>query len=227
MELIFTSRNRLFFETFKKIFCSENDSIIFYDEIVNLASDLMSGKVSPRIILVDGFYFLPFKKFIFRFLNDFEREIPTIFLDGEVPKEKRAARWLSEIELCFDNPSYHHLIPVLEKIEKIICLPACVKAIEAGSKKILKKTEKLDLRQKILLAPINHLLYKFFFKNRRRIVYLDEIAEILNLKTNDEKNRKNTVYAYVSRFRKSIADLDCQYELLRICKGGYQLVLKN
>lgn len=227
MELIFTSRNRLFFEAFKKIFCSENDSIIFYDEIVNLASDLMSGKVSPRIILVDGFYFLPFKKFIFRFLNDFEREIPTIFLDGEVPKEKRAARWLSEIELCFDNPSYHHLIPVLEKIEKIICLPACVKAIEAGSKKILKKTEKLDLRQKILLAPINHLLYKFFFKNRRRIVYLDEIAEILNLKPNDEKNRKNTVYAYVSRFRKSIADLDCQYELLRICKGGYQLVLKN
>lgn len=227
MELIFTSRNKLFFEAFKKIFCSENDSVIFYDEIVDLASDLMAGKVSPRIILVDGYYFLSFKKFIFRFLNDFEREIPAIFLDGDVPKKKRAARWLSEIELCFDNPTYHHLIPVLEKIEKIIELPACVKAMEAGREKIQKKKSQLKLRPRIFLAPTNHLLYDYFLKNRRRIVYLEEIAEILKLKSNDEKILKNTVYAYISRFRKSISSADCRYELLRICKGGYQLVLKN
>lgn len=227
MNFIFTSRNRSFFEAFSRIFCSDEDKINFYYEIVELSSDLLSGKISPDIIIVDGFYFLQFKNFIFRFLNDFEREIPTIFLDENVPKQARAAKWLSEIELCFDRPSYHHLIPVLEKIERIIDLPACKVAIENGREKLKEKSEFFRLNAKFLLAPVNYLLYEYFFKNRKRVVYLDEIAEILKLQKDDEKDLKNEVYAYVSRFRKSIADSDCHYELLRICKGGYQLVLKN
>lgn len=82
------------------------------------------------------------------------------------------------------------------------------------------------LKPKIMLTPVNNLLYDFFFKNRRRIVYIEEIAEILKIQIANEieRERKNGVYAYVSRFRKSISKIECSYELLRICRGGYQLV---
>lgn len=225
MDFVFTSRNKRFFDSFSKILCSENDSIIFYYEIVELSSDLITKKISPDIIIIDGFYFLQFKNFIFRFLNDFKREIPAIFIDSSVSKKLRVARWLSEIELCFDNPTYHYLIPVLEKIDKILELPVCKNAISTGNEKNLKSS-KIPLKQKFLLTPVNHLLYEFFFKNRRRVVFLDEIADILKLHQN-EKKLVNKVYAYISRFRKSIKQTNCRYELLRICKGGYQFVLKN
>lgn len=225
MNLVFTSRNSQFCVVFSGIFCSEGDSIVFYDEITELSADLISQEISPDLIIIDGVYFIRFKDFIFRILKDFDREIPALFLDSDVPKNSRTAKWLSEIEFCFENPSYQHLIPVLEKINKILELPVCKKTL----KKIKNKKRRLiiPIKTKFILSPINHLLYEYFFKNRKRIVYLDEIAEILKIHRTKKKNSKNDVYSYVSRFRKSIASANCCYELLRICKGGYQLVLKR
>ncbi len=286
MKFIFASENRLFYKAFCRILCSEEDESVFYENISDFVSDFLSGKVLPDFVIIDGHYFSRFKNFIFRLLRDFDREIPAVFLDGDVPKSLRTAKWLSEIELCFDKPGCHHLIPALEKINRILDLPVCRNAIrnavqdviqnppqdtiqnpvqnetkikklnieklaafkdsgnpnanikepesnikksESDIKESKKLHEKLLLKPKIMLTPVNNLLYDFFFKNRRRIVYIEEIAEILKIQfENDvERGQRNGVYAYVSRFRKSISQIKCSYELLRICRGGYQLVPKS
>lgn len=227
MELIFTSRNRSFFESFSKIFCSGSDSIVFYDEILELFIDLISRKISADIIIIDGIYFINFKNFTFCLLKDFENKIPAVFIDLKILKKLRVAKWISEIELCFDSPTQHNLIPLLEKINRIIDLPACAKTLNFNKNKKMENRIELPLKSKILLSPVNYQLYDYFFKNRKKIVYLDEIAEILKIRNNIGKKFQNKIYAYISNFRKSIAGANCRYELLRICKGGYQLVLKR
>ncbi len=245
MKFVFASENRLFYKAFCGILCSEADESVFYENIPDFVTDFLSGKILPDFVIIDGKYFSRFKNFIFRFLRDFDREIPAVFLDGDVPKSLRTAKWLSEIELCFDKPGCHNLIPYLEKISRILDLPICQNAIHnpiqtafcdenknaiqnepKSESNIQKSDEKPLLKPKIMLTPVNNLLYDFFFKNRRRIVYIEEIAEILKIqiKNEIERERKNGVYAYVSRFRKSISKIECSYELLRICRGGYQLV---
>lgn len=227
MELIFTSRNRSLYEAFSKIFCSENDYVAFYDDMVEFSADFIAKRFSPAIIIIDSLYFGRFKNFVFRLLNDSRQKIPAIFIDDKIPSNVRAAKWLSEIELFFDNPNYQNVIPLLEKVSRILDLPACKKARALADDENRKNPMEIPLRKKFLLTPVNHLLYEYFFKNRRRIVYLDEIAEILKVNKNDNKTLRNGIYAYVSRFRKSIALTNCQYELVRICKGGYQFMLKN
>ena len=282
MKFVFASENLLFYRAFCGILCSEADESVFYENISDFVTDFLSGKILPDFVIIDGKYFSRFKNFIFRLLRDFDREIPAVFLDGDVPKSLRTAKWLSEIELCFDKPACQNLIPYLEKINKILDLPICRNAIqnseqnpiqnetkikesnienpnadtkesesdineqksdkkesnieknESGGNESEQKSEsniqKSDkkplLKPKIMLTPVNNLLYDFFFKNRRRIVYIEEIAEILKIQIANEieRERKNGVYAYVSRFRKSISKIECSYELLRICRGGYQLV---
>lgn len=229
MKFVFASENRLFYKAFCGILCSEEDESVFYENIPDFVTDFLSGKILLDFVIIDGKYFSRFKNFIFRLLRDFDREIPAVFLDGDVPKSLRTAKWLSEIELCFDKPACHNLIPYLEKINRILDLPICRNAIQNEPKSesnIKKSDEKPLLKPKIMLTPVNNLLYDFFFKNRRRIVYIEEIAEILKIQIENEieRERKNGVYAYVSRFRKSISKIECSYELLRICRGGYQLV---
>ena len=286
MKFVFASENRLFYKAFCGILCSEADESVFYENIPDFVTDFLSGKILPDFVIIDGKYFSRFKNFIFRLLRDFDREIPAVFLDGDVPKSLRTAKWLSEIELCFDKSACHNLIPYLEKINRILDLPVCRNAIQTSEQNpfknaihnpiqnetkikefniknpnadtkesesdvneqksdekesnieknesggnesesnIQKSDEKTFLKPKIMLTPVNNLLYDFFFKNRRRIVYIEEIAEILKIQLENEieRERKNGVYAYVSRFRKSISKIECSYELLRICRGGYQLV---
>lgn len=195
--------------------------------MMELFTDLMSGKSSPNIVIIDGNYFNNFKNFVFRLIKELEREIPVIFLDLNIPSETRTAKWLSEIELCYEKPSFHELIPILEKVNKILDLPVCKVKNKNNIKDFRDNKKIVPLKLKTRLTPVNHQLYEYFLKNRRRIVYLDEIAEILKISENDDKNQNKEVYSYVSRFRKSIALTNCQYELVRICKGGYQLVLKN
>lgn len=227
MELIFTSRNRSLYEAFSKIFCSENDNATFYDDMAEFSADFIAKRFSPSIIIIDGLYFGRFKNFIFRLLNDSVQKIPAIFIDDRIPSNVRAAKWLSEIELFFDNPNYQNIIPLLEKISRILDLSACKRARDLVNDTSRKNSMVIPLRKKFLLTPVNHLLYEYFFKNRKRVVYLDEIAEILKVDKNNNKMFRNGIYAYVSRFRKSIAETNCRYELLRICKGGYQFVPKN
>lgn len=232
MKFVFASENRLFYKAFCGILCSEADESVFYENIPDFVTDFLFGKILPDFVIIDGKYFSRFKNFIFRLLRDFDREIPAVFLDGDVPKSLRTAKWLSEIELCFDKPACQNLIPYLEKINKVLDLPVCRNAIQTSQNEtksesnIEKSDEKPLLKPKIMLTPVNNLLYDFFFKNRRRIVYIEEIAEILKIQLENEieRERKNGVYAYVSRFRKSISNIECSYELLRICRGGYQLV---
>ena len=227
MEVVFTSKNKLFFENFTKIFCSEKDFSVFYDDILEFLFNIISKRNSPDIIIIDGTFFGGFKKFIFRLAEDFEQKIPVVFLDPSVPQKSRRAKWLEEIELCFDNPDFHNLIPLLEKIDRILNIPSCAEFLEENIEKPSEPKEILKLKSKPRLSPLNNQLYEYFFNNRKRIVYLEEIADILEIRRDDKICSWNDVYAYVSRFRKSIAVANCGYELLRICKGGYQLVLKR
>ncbi len=231
MKFVFASMDQLFYKAFCGILCSEEDESFFYENIVDFVSDFLAEKILPDFVLVDGHCFSEFKNFLFCILRGCGRQIPAIFLDRNISKPLRTAKWLSEIELCFNSPDYHYLVPSLEKINRILSLPACQNCGQdtADSEEVGGHGRKLLLKPKIMLTPVNNLLYDFFFKNRRRIVFIEEIAEILKIQSEKEtgRDRKNGVYAYVSRFRKSISEIECSYELLRICRGGYQLVLKN
>lgn len=227
MNFVFCSLNQNLFEVFKNLLCSPTDSMLHYTRALDFISDLLDSKILCDILIFDAADFLRYKKFIFTFMRDSGSQIPVVFVNEDSEKKGREIKWLFENELNYNKPCLHHLSALFEKINRISELPVFKKAaINKNDGELIQKNPP-ELKSKFHFSPVNQKLYTFFLKNKSRVVYLEEIETLLGLDLTDEISSRNKAYTYVSRFRHSMEAARSPYRLLRICSGGYKMLIKN
>lgn len=226
MNFVLVTKNKVFFEVFRSIFCSENDTLSFYGETAFLTADLIEKRLSADYVFIDGHYFSALKNFIYEVFSKFGLKIPAVVFEDSFNGKSQTAYWLSEIEAALNNPDCLKFLPVLEKLEKVLKVKACLKA--RNITKTGGETVKLAAPHKEYKIPgsVNNRLYEFFLENRERVISVSEIEDVITLQNERTSLSANSVYTYISRLKKSISPAG-DYELVRICKGGYRLVEKE
>ena len=177
-----------------------------------------------------------FTELIYDILNSKNLKIPLILVGD--PKRNAVERmnyWVSINEFRYNIQTLHLMSPLFQKITEELDSPDLRNLIfgndvsetalelEAPVKNSRKNVLE-SFRKSNNLPPSIYNLLVFLFKNRSREVSVDEIARYMNISGENEKSRKNAVYAYISRLRKFIdCTPKCAIELRRTRTGYYRL----
>lgn len=216
------------------------DKFNFYEDGMNLICAAIKEKSDSALILVDYELYKGFIDTIYDILKSQNLKIPLILIDD--PRHDTSERvnyWISINEFKYDIQTLHLLAPLFTKISEALELPAIKKLILEYSQDetpelvnfVPAKTCNLnllsDFPQKNCLTPTIYSLLSFFYQNRCREVSIDEIASYMGINAQNDKSRRNAVYAYLARLRKFIErDSLGQVELLRTRTGYYKLFLR-
>lgn len=176
---------------------------------------------------------------IYDILKSQNLKIPLILIDE--PKRESSERvnyWISINEFKYDIQTLHLLAPLFTKISEALevleikeLMVDCFQAENSKLRSLMPaKSCNLNFlsifRHKNCLSPTIYNLFFFLYQNRCREVSVDEIASYMGINTQNDKSRRNTVYAYLARLRKFIeTDSLIHVELLRTRIGYYKLFL--
>lgn len=216
-------------------FSNENDDFSFFEDGLALVRKAMSRtSEDDDMILLDYDLYKGFSDVIYEVLNSKQLKIPLISIgEPERNETERVSWWISINELKYDVQTFHTLVPVLKKISASLedidfhgISENQTAAVPALPLKPVKRNFIEDFRKNNALPPSIYNLLAFLYKNRSHEISIDDIVEHLNIKGNNEKEKKNAAYAYISRLRKFIdGTTSCKVELLRTRTGYYRLFL--
>ena len=235
MHYLCSGKCKKVFEMLYQSFSNENDDFSFFEDGLALVRKAMSRtSEDDDMILLDYDLYKGFSDVIYEVLNSKQLKIPLISIgEPERNETERVSWWISINELKYDVQTFHTLVPVLKKISASLedidfhgISENQTAAVPALPLKPVKRNFIEDFRKNNALPPSIYNLLAFLYKNRSHEISIDDIVEHLNIKGNNEKEKKNEAYAYSSRLRKFIdGTTSCKVELLRTRTGYYRLFL--
>lgn len=236
MHFLCTGKCKKVFEIlYRRVFTTE-DKFSFCKDGLSLVQEVLHEKNEDSIIFMDYDLYRNFTELIYDILNSKNLKIPLILVGD--PKRNAVERmnyWVSINEFRYNIQTLHLMSPLFQKITEELDSPDLRNLIfgndvsetalelEAPVKNSRKNVLE-SFRKSNNLPPSIYNLLVFLFKNRSREVSVDEIARYMNISGENEKSRKNAVYAYISRLRKFIdCTPKCAIELRRTRTGYYRL----
>ncbi|MBQ0052123.1 MAG: hypothetical protein KBT11_08685 [Treponema sp.] len=250
MLLAVATENQPLVSAISDYFSGEGIYIQDFQNILKMLSKFLERDEIYEMLLVDVELYEIHKTFLFNFMRETGLKIPIICMEPfESIREGRVVEWMFDNEFDYEL-QFHTLLPLMESIEAFLASAKArgIYEIYRTSKKASEnsvqasqngknnhfiesssKSGNIPLRSFSTnqLTPVMKKLYSLFHTKLRTSVSIFEIAGVLGISTADENALRNSVYAYISRLRKEITKFHCKYDVVRVNKGEYKLVLKR
>lgn len=244
MCFVCSGKDRRLFDALYLRVAGQGDGFVFCEDGLSLLRTMLFDSVPADVILLDYDLYKGFADFIFNLLDSKRLKIPLILIGGTDERGNAlVSHWISENEFQYDVQDFHSMIPVFLKIAEALesdevrlllaqngSAETCAGGVNETAPQTAKSAKRnmlADFRMENPCAPSVYKLLSFLYKNRRREISIEEIARHLNLSCGTEVARRNSVYSYISRLRKCLADTPmCAFELLRTRTGYYRLLMR-
>lgn len=204
----------------------EADSMGFYENLLSEDFDLLV--CDYRIFQLSIFN-------LYDFLKKRSIVIPLVFYNDPFPeRESRVAYWIMQNERLYDCADLEYLIPIFEKLHRVIEDPAVHPYIsllqpplplpgeEESSGTAGRQIDLRLFRRRNKLQPGLFKLFQIFYENQQKELSLKELSRLMW----GTSSKTSTVYSYISRLRKRIEkDYLVSIELLRTAPGRYEMTV--
>lgn len=236
MRYISSGKNEKAFGLLFQKICGRGDTFEFHPDGLSLLKSLPETDDAGVLIILEYDVFKGFSDFIFDFLSMRGLRIPLILV-GNPPLRtgEQSMRWISENEFQYDVQNFHLLHPLLRRVSDALRSDE-VHAVFSEKDSLRETAWRLRgpaknpiaaVQEKINLPAAAYNLLCFLYKNRLRDVSVSEIERHLFTAAGSDMARRNVVYAYISRIRKSFEKLPVRMiEIVRTKKGFYRLFFR-